>query len=260
MRATLQYTRAACFGLLVVMMGACTTPPAGQQTSGEVFDPYEKTNRKIHAFNVGVDKVFFRPASTGYVAIVPAPVVESFNYFADNLSMPGNVVNSLLQGDLQNAGAATARFLMNSTIGFLGLADPATEFGVPEAKTNFGETLHVWGAQEGAYIELPFLGPSNERDAIGIVVDIFTNPISFAKNNPMDHAGIYAEIVQRMGDRGRFADTVDSILYDSADSYAQARVIYLQNRRFELAGQGGDEYSDPYSDVYSDPYEDPYDE
>lgn len=241
----------------VASVAACTIPD-GPQQSGDVFDPHENVNRGIHSFNLGVDKVLFRPASKGYVKIVPDPMVTSFSHFADNISEPSNMVNALLQGNGKRAGTALGRFLMNSTIGFLGLADPASEFGLPADHTDFGETLHVWGAQEGAYVELPFLGPSNERDAVGTLVDLFTNPIEFARNNPADNIGTYAEIVQRMGDRGRYSDTVDSILYESADSYAQARLIFLQNRRFELAGRDGQTYADPYEELYADPYEDPY--
>lgn len=252
-----QAVRLASAAAVIVTVSACTVPD-GPQQSGDVFDPYENVNRGIHSFNRGVDKALFRPASKGYVAIVPDPMVTSFSYFADNISEPSNMVNAILQGNGKRAGTALARFLMNSTIGFLGLADPATEFGLPADHTDFGETLHAWGAQEGAYVELPFLGPSNERDAVGTLVDLFTNPIQFARHNPADNISTYAKIVQRMGDRGRFSDTVDSILYESADSYAQSRLIFLQNRRFELAGRHGQTYADPYEELNADPYEDPY--
>lgn len=237
---------------------ACTQPSAQQEANREIFDPYENVNRGVHSLNRGIDKVIFRPASKGYVTVIPEPMVESFSHFADNLSMPSNAVNALLQGDMKGVGDAVARFVINTTIGFAGLADPASEFGLANADTDFGETLHAWGFKEGAYIELPLLGPSTERDAVGTVVDFFTNPIEYATHNPLKNGGVYAEIVQRMGNRGRYSDTVDSILYESADSYAQARVIYLQNRRFELGGEAGQDYSDPYADPYSDPYEDPY--
>ncbi|MCB1339900.1 MAG: VacJ family lipoprotein [Pseudooceanicola sp.] len=254
-----QPVRAIAVTLLVALVAACTTPDHVMRGSGDVFDPYEGMNRRIHGLNRGLDRVAFRPASKGYVSIVPEPMVQSFSDFADNLSMPKNMVNALLQGNPKLFGQALARFLINTTVGFAGLADPATEFGLPDAQTDFGETLHVWGAQEGAYIELPVFGPSTERDAAGILVDFFLNPIGYAKNNPAHNITAYAEIVQKMGDRGRFSDTVDSILYESEDSYAQARVIYLQNRRFELAGTDGDAYVDPYDDSYPDDnYEDPY--
>ncbi|MEX0280775.1 MAG: VacJ family lipoprotein [Arenibacterium sp.] len=258
-----QPARVLLVAVLLGLVSACTVSDRGQREPGGVFDPYERTNRGIHAFNRAADRALLRPASRGYVTIFPAPVVTSFSHFSDNLNEPGNVLNSILQGDAEQAGTALVRFLINTTIGFLGLADPATEFGISEDETDFGETLYVWGVGEGAYIELPFLGASTQRDSIGIVVDLFTNPISYARNNPFDNIGVYAEIVQRLGDRGQFSDTVDSILYESEDSYAQLRVIYLQNRRFELGSPAGDDsFADPYDDVYGDssfdPYEDPY--
>jgi len=269
MNVTFRSIRAASALLCVAIVAGCNLPKT-PQGPGSVYDPYETVNRGTHSFNRAMDQALFRPASKGYVSIVPDPMVTSFSQFADTISEPGNMINGLLQGNPKRAGIAVARFVVNMTIGFAGLADPATEFGIYSDETDFGETLYTWGFQEGAYIELPVLGPSNERDAVGTFVDFFTNPISFATHNPLDNVGVYSEIVQRMGDRGRYSDTIDSILYESADSYAQARVIYLQNRRFELAGSGNEVYSDPYEDdssgdpyaggtsAIADPYEDPY--
>ncbi len=246
-------------GVLAISFAAgCATKEGADLSPGEVFDPYEATNRGTHAFNVGVDRLLFRPAATGYTKFVPDPIEDSFNSFARNLSEPGDFVNSLAQGRFEVAGISLVRFLMNSTIGFAGLADPATDFGIPETDTDFGETLHVWGFGEGAYIELPFYGPSTTRDAVGVIADLFTNPLSFSFTRALENPGLYAEIVERLSDRGRYSDTVDSILYESADSYAQARLIYLQNRRFDLEGTDTSAYVDPYDDPYQDIYEDPY--
>jgi len=176
---------------------------------------------------------------------VPEPMVDSFNHFADNLSMPSVMVDSLLQGKFKQAGIALARFTINSTVGFAGLADPASDFEIPEVDTDFGETLHVWGFDEGAYVELPLYGPSTARDAVGVVVNLFTNPLDYTDPRPADNLGLYAEVVKRMGDRGRYSDTVDAILYESADSYAQSRSIYIQNRRFDLEGDNTDLYITP---------------
>ncbi len=258
MRLMRRLSFAATALLLTGFLSACATQTAEQRASGEIFDPYEPTNRKIHAFNKAVDSTIFRPASTGYVSIIPEPLVTSFSSFSQNLSMPGVVVNALLQGDFRAAGIGTARFLLNSTIGVAGLADPATDFEIPHVDTDFGETLYVWGFEEGAIVELPFYGPATTRDAVGIVADFFTNPLTFAPARPVDNIGFYATILERLADRGNFSATVDSILYDSADSYAQARIIYLQNRRFELAGDDPDAYLDLYEDPYADIYGDPY--
>ena len=229
-----------------LLLAGCATQDPSAKAAGEIFDPYENTNRAVHRFNLGLDRVAFRPASKGYVAIVPDPMVTSFSHFAENLSMPGQAVNALLQGNLKESGIALARFAINTIVGVGGLGDPASAFDIPPVDTNFGETLHVWGVGEGAYVELPVYGPSTTRDAVGIAVDFFTNPISFAEHNPADNIGVYAEIVRRLGDRGRYSDTVDSILYESADSYAQARLIYLQNRRFELGESSEITEIDPF--------------
>jgi phospholipid-binding lipoprotein MlaA len=258
MRLTQRLTIALPALTLIGMLSACAAQTDEQRASGEIFDPYEDTNRKIHEFNKVIDKNLFRPASSGYVSVIPEPMVISFTNFSENLSMPGDVVDALLQGDFRTAGNGVARFAINSTVGFLGLADPATDFKIPQVDTDFGETLHVWGFGEGAIVELPFYGPSTTRDAIGIVANFFTNPITFAPTRPIKNIGVYAELLERMGDRGNYSDTVDSILYESADSYAQARIIYLQNRRFELAGDDDDAYLDLYDDPYADIYGDPY--
>ncbi|TDK43994.1 MlaA family lipoprotein [Antarcticimicrobium luteum] len=227
------------------LLSACVIRTPEQKASGEIFDPYERTNRSIHAFNLGVDKAVFRPASKSYVTIVPEPMVDSFNHFAQNLSMPGMMVDSLLQGRIKQAGIALARFVINSTVGFAGLADPASDFDIPEVDTDFGETLYVWGFDEGAYVELPLYGPSTTRDAVGVVVNLFTNPLDYTDPRPADNLGLYSEVVRRMGDRGRYSDTVDAMLYESADSYAQLRTLYLQNRRFDLEGENTDLYITP---------------
>jgi len=248
----------ACALILSGMLSACAAPNPDSGTTGEVYDPYESTNRKVHALNIEVDRLLFRPASKGYVSVIPEPIVNSFTSFSKNLSMPRNMVDALLQGDAKTAFHALVRFTINTTVGFAGLADPATTFEIPQVDTDFGEVLHVWGFAEGPYVELPFLGPSTQRDAVGVIADLFTSPLTFSPVRPVKNIGVWAELLERMGDRGNYSDTIDSILYESADSYAQARVIYLQNRRFELAGDDEEAYLGLYDDPYDDPYEDPY--
>jgi phospholipid-binding lipoprotein MlaA len=177
------------------------------------------------------------------------------NNFSENLTMPGMAVNSLLQGDLRGVGVATTRFVMNTTLGLAGFFDPATELNIPQHDTDFGETLAVWGVGEGAYVEIPFWGPSTQRDAVGLVTDFFTNPLTFATINtsPEQYIPPTARGAAWLNDRDRLSNTIDSVLYDSADSYAQSRSIYLQNRRFELEGSSP-ETEDPYLDPYDDPY------
>lgn len=227
-------------------LSACASTSTSVQSDG-IYDPYEKQNRQTHAFNLGLDKNIVRPAARGYSSVLPDEIEDSIGNFAANLGQPSVIVNSLLQGNLRGAGLSTSRFLTNTVLGFAGFVDAAAEFGMPEHDTDFGETLYVWGAGEGAYVELPALGPSTVRAATGKVVDLFTNPLSYALDSPEKYYGTGAGVASRLSDRGQFSDTVDSILYDSADSYAQARLIYLQNRRFELGQEDASADIDPFA-------------
>ena len=254
---------AATFALvLAVGLGACSAPGPGHPP-GEPFDPYEKLNRQVHEFNKNVDRAFLRPVSRGYSAFMPDDIETAIKRFAVNLSIPQAVVNNILQGNMKGATEDTYRFVVNTTIGLGGFFDPASELGMPEATdSDFGKTLHVWGVREGAYIESPFFGPSTERAATGKIVDIFTNPLRYAVDTPDRYWGSVVDASAGLSRRGRFSETIDSVLYDSADSYAQARSLYLQNRRFKLGGRGEETYLDPYDDPYGAtdeaPHDDPY--
>ncbi|MEL7260336.1 MAG: VacJ family lipoprotein [Pseudomonadota bacterium] len=237
------------FLLLIVLIAGLSACGGGSAPATEdgVFDPYEAQNRRVHQFNRGLDRALVRPAAIGYSTVLPDEIEDSIGQFASNLGEPSVMVNSLLQGDLRGAGLSTLRFLTNSTLGIFGLADVAAEFNLPEHDTNFGETLHVWGAREGPYLELPVLGPSTVRDTTGLVVDLFTNPLSYVIDEPERYYGTAAGVAAGLSTRGRFTETVDSVLYESADSYAQARLIYLQNRRFELGADDPGTEIDPFA-------------
>lgn len=246
--------RGRWFGLLVVVLAlaACGVPPAGG-----INDPYEANNRAVHEFNKGLDRALLRPAGQATTHLPDAIRIPVSN-FARNTGLPSAIVNNVLQGDIGGAATNIMRFVINSTVGVLGLADPAGAIGLHEVEADFGGTLARWGVDEGAYLELPVLGPSTERDAAGRLVDLALNPLGHIGHERVTRWHYPAWLLDGIIDRGRFGDTVDSVLYESADSYAQMRLIYLQNRRFAL-GQGGDDaYIDPYGGASSfvDPYED----
>lgn len=246
------------FSGAVAMLAACTPAP----TPSGIDDPYEASNRRTHAFNKSLDRSVLRPVSNGYVKVVPEPVVTGIGNVANNLATPSMVVNNVLQGDVEGAVVNTFRFALNSTVGLAGLFDVATWLELEQHDTDFGETLYTWGVPEGAYVELPVMGPSTQRETAGRVVDLFTNPLGYTLENPEKYAAPAAGVAKKLGDRGRYSQTVDSVLYDSADSYAQGRVTYLQNRRYKLSGGAGDAL-DPYGDATTgtgDPYDDPYDQ
>lgn len=235
------------------MLAACG--PAPQATG--INDPLEPMNRGIHGLNKGLDTVLLRPGAQAY-GVVPEPVRQGVSNVADTLDLPGDMANHLLQGRIGPATTNFLRFGVNVVFGLGGLMDVATEAGLPRDSTDFGETLHVWGVGEGPYVELPGFGPSTLRDAVGLAVDLGLNPVNRVAKGKDATAATLAKVLARLRDRGRYSNTVDSILYESADSYAQSRLLYLQNRRFELsrgAAAGGEGAA---ADDFIDPYEDPY--
>lgn len=231
----------------VLTLAACGPAPAPQG----INDPHETENRAMHQFNIAVDRTVLKPVAEALGA-GNGPISTGIGNFADNLGTPGDVVNNVLQLRLGRATHNTLRFTLNTVAGLGGIFDPATALGVPAKETDFGETLHVWGVGEGAYMELPLFGPSTRRDALGTVVDVVLDPLNYVIPTPESYVGTAAKVASKVGDRGRYSETIDSILYESADSYLQARLLYLQNRRYEL-GQTTGETAD-----FEDPYEDPY--
>ncbi|WP_166417946.1 MlaA family lipoprotein [Cochlodiniinecator piscidefendens] len=234
----------------ILFLGACTNP----ENVGGIQDPYETLNRGVHEENRNIDDDVLRPVSNAYGENVSRPLRRGVANFASNLSLPGKVVNNLLQGDLEGAVRNSFRFAFNSTIGLGGVLDPAYEMGLPEEDTDFGETLYVWGVPEGNFVELPLLGPSTERHMAGRFVDLFTNPLGYVIESPANYLVIGANALSRIDDRYEYSETVDSILYESEDSYSAARLIYLENRRFELGAEVSEQEVDEIDALFDDLY------
>ena len=229
--------------VLLVLLSACS-PRSGTV----VDDPFETINRRTHALNKGLDSSILSPVSKGYSYVVPNLVENSVSNFASNLSLPGKVVNNILQLDIPAAANNTARFVVNSTIGLAGLFDPSDSLGFEERSTDFGQTLQLWGFAEGAYIEIPLVGPSNMRDGVGLFVDMILDPTGSALTPTMNSYRSWSGIGSVLQKRQIYGDQIDEVLYGSADSYAQSRLVYLQNRRFQLKDNPTDAYIDPYAE------------
>lgn len=234
MRTLSRLSRAALAVAALGLVAACSQAPEG---STGPHDPYEPLNRKVHAFNKGLDRAFVKPSSEAYAAAVPGPARKGVSNFAGNLGEPLRLINHTLQGDVQEAGATFARFAFNTVFGLGGVLDPATEAGIHRRNTDFGETLAVWGVNQGAYLELPGIGPSTERDAVGMAVDLAMRPVyRLAGDSDFRYVAGGAQVLDVLNTRKEFAPVVDSLLYESADSYAAARIAYLQRRAAALAG------------------------
>jgi len=235
--------------LAIALSGCATSGPPG----AEFNDPHESANRAVHAFNKGFDKALFRPVSRAYGTVVPGYGRQRLNNVQSHFSLPSDIINAALQGRGENTVHNVFRFLVNTTVGVLGIFDPATSLGLEDRSTDFGETLFVWGSGEGAYLEVPFFGPYTQRDLLGEVVDVVINPLSFVSLSPPEAyipSGTY--IAEALDYRYEFADTVDGILYESADSYAQTRLIFLENRRFQLGDTSQSTAFDPYEEFLGD--------
>lgn len=231
------------FVVLCLGLAGCSIAPPGT----DIHDPFEDHNRQIHAFNKAVASTFSGGEREG--PLLPPAVSGSVINVAENLDLPGVIVNNLLQADLVGASTNAVRMLINTTVGIGGIFDPADAMGVQEVQTDFGGTLAVWGAPEGAYMELPLLGPRTERHLAGDVGGLFLNPLGqFLTDEQalaatgVGLAGLGAKIDQSSG-------VVDEVLNESADSYAQTRLIYLQNRRFDL-GVAPVATVDPYEELF----------
>lgn len=228
---------------LIAGLAACSGAARVQPTG--INDPNEQNNRKVHNFN---KKLAGSGNGGGLAKAVPVEFQTVIHNVSEHLSMPQVAVNSMLQGDIDGFGLATYRFVVNTLLGFGGLVDAASEFKVPEHDTDFGETLYVWGVGEGPYHELPILGPSTRRDTVGRIVDLFTNPLSYTLDSPEKYVGTVAGLADSAFKKSRRSEVISDVLDGSADSYTQARLIYLQKRRYELSRRTGSMavYDDPY--------------
>lgn len=255
--------------LLTLALAGCT--PSDSVTRLD-SDPFEEDNRRTHELNKRMDTNVLRPVSIAYVDNVPHEFRTLVYNFGENLKAPLDVINNVLQFRFGQAALNTARFVLNTTVGFGGAVDAASKFGIPWRDTDFGETLYVWGVPEGAYIEVPVFGPSTQRDVLGMIVDFGNSPLKWAGANvdpDLYTTGLIARQSGIVNERGESADSFDAVLYESADSYSQLRNIYLQNRRYQLAknagrdpasNASGDPYADPYAESYDDPYGESYDD
>lgn len=215
-------------GLMAVVLSACATKPGnpGNVPPGK-RDPLAPVNREIYRFNMLVDKAVMRPVAKGYTKVTPQPVQNSLTNFFANLRMPITVINDLLQLKPLDAARDTGRFLVNSTVGFGGLFDPASDWDMPAHSEDFGITLARWGVPSGPYLQIPFLGPSDVRDAVGMYSDYFGSTSYWTNWKPGTRNAIYA--LQAVTTRASYLN-VDQMLEQAYDPYALMRSVYFQNR------------------------------
>ena len=249
----------------VAIFLACLLSVAAPQPSGagdepqdvEFNDPLEPLNRLVFAINDALDTIILRPAAVVYGAVVPGAVRRGVRNVVRHLSLPFTFVNDVAQGEWKRSGDTAQRFFINTMVGFAGLYDVAEKQGFPHRSTDFGSTLAAWGVGDGPYLVLPIAGPSNVRDAAGLVVQFVADPVDVAfRRADHDNMPLIRSGAATVDFRYRNLETLDDFKANSLDYYAFVRTLYRQRRAFEvdsgtemylLGGKdkSGDEYAYP---------------
>lgn len=224
--------------VLVTGLAGCATAPTDPIARAEFErenDPLEPFNRAVFAFNSQIDQMLLRPAAIVYRETLPIPVQKGVNNFLTNLRSPVVLANDLLQGDMDRAGNTAGRFLVNTTIGVLGVWDAASRLGIPGHSEDFGQTFAVWGIGEGPYLVLPIFGPSNPRDALGLGVEWYVDPVNIWARNENVEGWLFARSLATGIDfRARNLETLDELERTSLDYYVAIRSLYRQRRANEI--------------------------
>lgn len=199
-------------------------------------DPLELLNRFFYTVNFILDVAFLRPLAEVYRAVAPEPVRNGVRNVLDNLFAPVVFLNHILQGEAERATVTLAQFLMNSTIGCLGMVDAASEFGHPRYDTDLNQTLAKWGIQTGPYLVLPLIGPSSFRGAIGFAGDYYSQPLTLYLINRHHHKHRYwlriRDGMDLLSHREKVIDTLDNLEKNSLDLYVALRSIYFQRQKY----------------------------
>ena len=198
---------------------------------------FEKFSRGVYKFNKGFDKAVLKPIAAGYNKL-PEPIKTGTGNFTSNLGTLLTIPNHLLQGQWRLAGESTASFAINSTVGVLGFANPASKLGLKNQQEDVGQTLGAYGVQAGCYFVLPILGPTTIRDSVGKVADTFVDPFAHITLREKELANFSGNKVDYFSVQGATAvdfradnmTNLDSLEKNSLDEYAAMKSLYLQNR------------------------------
>ena len=221
------------------LFAGCATPPKDDPEALAEFeqanDPIEPFNRAVFDFNMFVDKLLLKPIATMYAGAMPEYGQERVHNVLANMRAPVVFINDALQGEGERAGVTAGRFVINTTVGVLGIFDVAGEWGLEPHSEDFGQTFAVWGMPEGFYLVLPIFGPSNPRDGLGLLAEAVLDPVNYwACSEDIDAFPISRTLATGVDIRSRNLDTLDEIERTSLDFYAAIRSLYRQRRLDEI--------------------------
>jgi phospholipid-binding lipoprotein MlaA len=224
----------ALFALAGGLGGCATVPPKDSpayQNYVERNDPLEPMNRYFFEVNRGLDELVLKPAAAAYNAAHPNPVQDSVRAFINNLRTPIVLANDLMQGEGDRAYITLSRFIVNTSIGLLGVFDVASEIGLEYHDEDFGQTMAVAGMGSGPYLMLPLLGPTNPRDLVGKVVDFAFDPLTYVGGTDTRIARTSVDTVDY---RHRNRKTIEALEEGSIDFYSTVRDASRQRRKDEI--------------------------
>ena len=208
--------------------------------SKPVKDCFESLNRATFSLNSSLDKAIFKPVAKAY-RVLPNKVRSGTSNALDNLSSLVTIPNNILQGEFKKAGVNTGRFVVNTTIGVVGIFDVAEQMGFPEyEKEDYGQTLGVMGVGAGCYLVIPILGPSTVRDTAGMFINIlggdpYYNASTHGNNEYLDKEVYMAtKVLTGVDFRAKNLDSIDNLEKNSMDFYASVRSLYLQDRQIKI--------------------------
>lgn len=210
-------------------LSGCSTSPEDAP-----MDPLESINRVFFDLNQRLDRHAALPAASFYHASVPSRVRSTFHNVLDNLGGPVTVANNILQVDLSNAGIATLRFIVNSTVGVAGIFDVATDWGLPSRPRDFGETMGGYGMPPGPYLVLPLRGSTDVRDFAGNFMDGYATPLRYVRYDGREYIGWIKSSLGSIDNRASNIVTYRDIERASVDYYATMRAYYLQRRARQI--------------------------
>ena len=214
----------------------------------ELDDPFEDLNRDIFIFNEKLDEKLLKPAALTYRKVTPQFARTGVTNFFNNLEEIDTTINQVLQGEIKYAFNDASRFVINSTIGLLGLIDVASKMGLERHEEDFGQTLGVWGFNSGPYIMIPFLGPSNPRDLLSRPISSFLSGTFAMEDNDVKLTLIGIDALET---RERLLDAETLII---GDKYIFVKDAYVQSREYEInnGSTENDEFLDDMDDIFGD--------
>jgi phospholipid-binding lipoprotein MlaA len=216
--------------LLGLWLAGCSS---AQQWSDN--DPLEPFNRKMFWINQKLDHNAALPAAVFYKSSVPGDLRDGVHNVLVNVGLPITVANDILQGQVSRAGTAAARFGVNTTIGIVGVMDPATDMGLPLQQEDFGQTMGTYGVPGGPYVVLPLLGATLPRDAVGrLFVDHYFSPLSYFDYSGHYYVSLGTRVFSTVDGRARAIDEIRDIERSSIDQYAAMRDAFIKHRQEQI--------------------------